>query len=328
VLLCLASLATLASSPLAHELRPAYLQLTQTDADNYDVLWKVPAAGDQLRLKLYVRFPEDTEETSEHRAFFADGAYLDRWSVRREGGLDGQTIIVDGLASTKTDVLVRAERIHATTYVTRVEPADPSFVLDSAPSVMDVAGTYFMLGVEHILLGIDHLLFVAVLMLLVRGTRLLIKTITAFTVAHSITLAAATLGWVSVPGKPVEAIIALSIVFVAAEALRLERGTAGLSSRAPWIVAFGFGLLHGFGFAGALHEVGLPTNAIPIALLLFNVGVEVGQLLFVAALFVVVGFVLRRLPMPPSWARAIPAYAIGIVATYWTIERLLQLGAS
>lgn len=324
---CLSSLLLFAATARGHEVRPAYLQLTQVDSHNYDVLWKVPAAGDQLRLGLYIRFPEDTEETADHRARFVGGAYVDRWSVRREGGLDSQTLVVDGLASTKTDVLVRVEHLDGTTFVTRVDPSHPSFVLAAAPGIFDVGRTYFVLGVEHILLGIDHLLFVGALMMLVRGTKLLVKTITAFTVAHSITLAGATLGWVSVPGKPVEAVIALSIVFVAAEVLRLQRGEAGLSSRAPWIVAFGFGLLHGFGFAGALHEVGLPAHAIPVALFLFNVGVEAGQLLFVLLLSIFAAGLLRIAPQPPRWARATPAYLIGAVATYWTLERLLQLGS-
>ena len=181
------------------------------------------------------------------------------------------------------------------------------------------AGGYFMLGVEHILFGIDHLLFVLALVLIVRGVGLLVKTITAFTVAHSITLALATLGVVHVPSAPVEAVIALSIVFVASEILRSRRGERGLTERAPWLVAGTFGLLHGFGFAGALSEVGLPANDIPLALLFFNLGVEAGQLAFVVVALGVIAL-LRRIRLP-EWAPILPPYAIGSVAMFWVIER-------
>jgi hypothetical protein len=169
-------------------------------------------------------------------------------------------------------------------------------------------------------------LFVLALLMLVKGTRRLIATITAFTVAHSLTLVAATLGWVNVPGAPVEAVIALSIVFVAAEIVHGEWGPEGITAKAPWIVALVFGLLHGFGFAGALHEVGLPGHAIPLALFLFNVGVEVGQLFFVAAVLVILAIARRRLPSPPRWATLAPAYAIGAVAVFWTLQRIGSLG--
>ena len=225
VLLALACLCAPAQAlALAHELRPGYLQLKQTGEETYDVLWKVPAAGTDMRLGIYVRFPPGTEETSEHRALFVRGAFVERWSVRHAGGLVGQTIHIDGLGSTRTDVLVRVERLDGTTLVNRIEPSHPSLVLVAAPSLWALAGTYFALGVEHILGGIDHLLFVLALLMLVKGGRRLITTITAFTVAHSITLAAATLGWVNVPGAPVEAVIALSIVFVAAEIVHGLRG--------------------------------------------------------------------------------------------------------
>jgi hypothetical protein len=327
LLLALLLLGVGAPWAVAHEMRPGYLELTQTGPESYDVLWKVPAAGDGLRLGLYVRFPEPTEETREHRGLFVGGAYVDRWSVRHPGGLAGQTLHIDGLGSTLTDVLVRVERLDGSTLVSRVEPSHPSLVVAAAPSLASVARTYLGLGVEHILLGIDHLLFVLALLMLVRGRRRLIGTITAFTVAHSITLAAATLGWVQVPGAPVEAVIALSIVFVAAEIVHTQQERTGLTARAPWIVAGVFGLLHGFGFAGALHEVGLPEQAIPLALLLFNVGVELGQLLFVAAVLALLAVArgpLSRLADRAAW---VPAYAIGALAAYWTLERVAGLGA-
>jgi hydrogenase/urease accessory protein HupE len=238
------------------------------------------------------------------------------------GGLVAHTIAIDGLTATMTNVLVRVQRSNGTTQVARLTPAVATFVVEAQPDALEVAATYFRLGVEHILTGVDHLLFVLALLILVKGVKRLIATVTAFTLAHSLTLAGATLGLVHVPQPPVEACIALSIVFVAAEILR-RRG--GLTARFPWMIAFIFGLLHGFGFAGALSEVGLPQNAIPIALLFFNLGVEAGQLLFIGAVFTAVAaghFILRsrRLALPP-WAWRIPPYAIGALATFWVIDR-------
>ena len=238
------------------------------------------------------------------------------------GGITGRTIAIDGLNATMTDVLVRLERTDGTTQVTRLSPSEPSFVVQATPSALQVAGTYLSLGIEHILLGIDHLLFVLALLILVDGRRRLLWTITAFTIAHSLTLGAATLGFVNIPQTPVEAIIALSIVFVASEIVHARQGRPGLTQRWPWIVAFTFGLLHGFGFAGALTEIGLPAQAVPLALLFFNVGVEAGQLLFIAAVGVVI-VVARRVALPqPAWAWRVPAYGIGAVAAFWSIERV------
>jgi hydrogenase/urease accessory protein HupE len=207
-----------------------------------------------------------------------------------------------------------------------VHPSQPWVEVAAARGPWAVAGAYLRLGIEHILGGIDHLLFVLALLLLVRGWRRVVVTVTAFTVAHSITLAAATLGFVHVPQKPVEATIALSIVFVAAEIVHGRRGRPGLTERAPWVIAFAFGLLHGFGFASALSQVGLPQNSIPIALLFFNVGVEVGQLLFIASIFAVVVLarqVASRIALPaPAWAWRVPPYAIGSVAAFWVIQRI------
>jgi hypothetical protein len=223
-----------------------------------------------------------------------------------------------------TDVLVRIENVDGTTQVARLVPSNTAFVVQAAPSSLEVAATYLRLGVEHILLGVDHLLFVLALLFLVRGWRRVLGTITAFTVAHTVTLAAATLGYVHVPGKPVEAAIALSIVFVAAEIVHGRQGRPGVTQRWPWIVAFTFGLLHGLGFAGALSEVGLPPSAIPLALLCFNVGVEIGQLLFVALAAIILFAWRRAEPEPESTAGKLEtaaAYTIGTVAACWVIER-------
>ena len=315
---CVAS----APSATAHEVRPAYLELRQIAPDTYDVLWKVPARGDDRRLGIYVRFPSDAKELSAPRGFFGGNAYIERWRIQRAGGLDGQSIHIDGLAATKIDVLARVERANGVTQTTRLLPDSPNFLVEATPSGWRVSKTYLGLGIEHILLGIDHLLFVFALVLLVKGWKRLVGTITAFTVAHSITLAAATLGFVHVPGPPVEACIALSIMFVASEIIRGRQGQPGLTERAPWVVAFVFGLLHGLGFAGALSEVGLPQQAIPLALLFFNVGVELGQLAFIA---VVLGLANAMLHLPvraPVWGWRVMPYAIGSVAMFWVVQRV------
>jgi len=320
-LLTTLALVMVATTVGAHEVRPGYLALNQTGPESYDVLWKVPAKGD-MRLGLRAELPENCDSPLPPSSRFIGGAFTERWSVTCPGGLTDGTIVIDGLTGTMTDVLVRIERSDGTTQVTRLTPARPFLVVEASPSALRVAGTYLNLGVEHILLGIDHLLFVLALLILVEGRRRLVETITAFTLAHSLTLAAATLGFVNVPQTPVEAIIALSIVFVAGEIVHARQGRPGLTQRWPWIVAFTFGLLHGLGFAAALTEIGLPAKAVPLALLFFNVGVEAGQLLFIAAVSLLV-VVARRLALPqPTWAWRVPAYGIGTLAAIWSIERV------
>jgi hydrogenase/urease accessory protein HupE len=218
---------------------------------------------------------------------------------------------VSGLSATVVDVLARVQRSDGTTQVVRLIPSAPAFVVEDAPRWSAIAATYLGLGVEHILLGIDHLLFVLAMLLLVSSWRRLVATITAFTVAHSITLALATLGFVHVPPKPIEAAIALSIVFVAVEIVHGRMGRLGPTERWPWMVAFVFGLLHGLGFASALRAVGLPESAIPTALLFFNLGVELGQLAFVG---VVLAFLasLRSLRLSaPVWTSRLAPTASG-----------------
>jgi hydrogenase/urease accessory protein HupE len=255
------------------------------------------------------------------------GAVAEHSTIRCSDGLTGRTIAVSGLPATVVDVLVRLQRLDDTTQVARLTPSTPAFVVEAAPRWTAVAATYLGLGVEHILLGIDHLLFVLALLLLVRSWGRLVGTITAFTIAHSITLVAATLGLVHVPPKPVEAAIALSIVFVAAEVVHGRQGQKGLTERWPWVVAFVFGLLHGLGFAGALREVGLPENAIPSALLFFNLGVELGQLAFVGAVLAVLASVRYLQVSTPAWSWRLAPYAIGTVAMYWTIGRVVAFAA-
>ncbi|MCI0534902.1 MAG: HupE/UreJ family protein [Verrucomicrobiales bacterium] len=303
-------------------MRPAYLEIKETTPGNFDVLWKVPALGDDLRLSIHALFPADTKNVTEPLGVFSDAAYVERWRIHQPAGFAGQTIHIEGLSATPVDALVRLTTLDGTTQSVRATPDAPAVNLPVKASGWQVVQTYTVLGIEHILLGIDHLLFVLALVLLVKGWRRFIGTITAFTVAHSLTLAAATLGFVHVPGPPVEACIALSIVFVAAEIIRGREGKPGLTARAPWVVAFTFGLLHGLGFAGALSAVGLPQHAIPLSLLFFNVGVEAGQVLFIGAVLVIAATIKRvHLPLP-KWAPAAAPYAIGSIAMFWVIERV------
>ncbi len=324
LLACLAVAALAAATARADVFRPAYLQLQQTAPDGYEVLWKVPALDATTTLKVRPVFPAGTQDLTPPARAFAAGAATDRWSIRVPGGLEGKPIRFSHVADTGIDILVRVERSDGTEQLGRILPVDPQFVLKASPGPWEVVRTYTLLGIEHILTGFDHLLFVLALILIVRGTRRLLVTITAFTIAHSITLALATLGVVHVPGPPVEAMIALSIVFVAAETVRVRSGHESLTSRKPWLVAFTFGLLHGLGFAGALAEVGLPQKAIPLALLFFNVGVEIGQLLFICAVLSVLaaGRALWRGRREPTWVPGLTSYVIGGLASFWLWERI------
>lgn len=322
VMLTLLVFGVIAPRASAHEVRPAYLEIRQTAVDTYAVLWKVPAMGEDLRLGVYVRFPEGATELNPPSRIPAEGAYVERRTFRVQGGLAGNTIAFDGLPATQIDVLARVDLGGGAVQTVRITPANPQFTVEAKPTALRVTRTYLALGVEHILLGIDHLLFVLALVLLVKGKRRLVGTITSFTLAHSITLALATLGFVHVPGPPVEACIALSIVFVAAEIVHGRQGKPGLTARAPWVVAFTFGLLHGLGFASALSEVGLPQQAIPLALLFFNVGVEVGQLAFIAVVLAIVA-IGREFPVrAPHWTWRVAPYSIGALAMFWVIQRI------
>jgi hydrogenase/urease accessory protein HupE len=308
--------------------RPAYLELRQTAPDTYDALWKVPGLGENLRLGLYVELPARCTTPTPPRGEMANGAYTERWTIRCAGGLRGGTIHVAGLSATVIDVLVRVEFLDGSTQVTRLMPSRPSCVVAAAADAMDVVRTYTVLGIEHILSGIDHLLFVLALLIITRGGWKMVKTVTAFTVSHSITLTLATLGYVHVPQRPVEATIALSIVFVAAEILRERQGVVGITARAPWLVALTFGLMHGLGFASGLREAGLPTAHIPTALLFFSLGVEAGHFLFIGVVLALMALGRRaasRFDMirrRPAIIDALPAYAIGSVAMFWVIQRI------
>jgi hydrogenase/urease accessory protein HupE len=242
--------------------------------------------------------------------------------VRCDAGLAGATITIDGLAATYTDVLVRIARADGTTQAARLSPDNPTLEVTESPSSIATATTYFRLGVEHIITGFDHLLFVLALLLLIGNVRTLIETVTSFTVAHSITLAFAALGYSRVPQPPVEALIALSIMFVAAEIIRKQRGRSDLAGAYPWLIAFLFGLLHGFGFGGALREIGLPQKDVPLALFTFNLGVEAGQLMFIAVVLALATALRLIVKTGTQRMRVATAYAIGAVSAFWFVERL------
>jgi hypothetical protein len=331
VAVCAALLAaTVCAAPAAaHRLSPAYFGLTETAPNTFDVQWKVSISGG-LAAVLEPRVPDGCSLTEGVRTYVVDDVRFQHGAVSCPDGLGGKAFTVNGLAETQTDVLLRVDYLDGTASNQRLTPDAPTVTIPERPSALETVRTYLLYGVEHILLGWDHLLFVLALLLIVNGIGRLVATVTAFTVAHSITLGAATLGLVHVPSAPVEAVIALSILFLASELARQRAGaspgdTASVTQRFPWVVAFTFGLLHGFGFAGALSEVGMPQQSVPLALLFFNVGVELGQLLFIAAVFGFAWLVrLSAVRVPAIWPRAV-AYGVGSVAAFWVVERTIAV---
>jgi hydrogenase/urease accessory protein HupE len=307
----------------AHDARPAYMQVTEVAPQRYEIIWRTPVLSG-MRLPVVLRFPANTRNVTEPVLRELSDSLVERRIVEAGGGLTGTRIEIVGLQATITDALVRVQMLDGSYSTTLVRPSRPWIDITTSRSSLEVAGAYVMHGIEHILFGYDHLLFVLALILIVRSTRVLLLTVTAFTIAHSITLSLATLGVVHVAGPPVEATIALSILLLACEIIRSEQGQPSLTAKWPWLVAFSFGLLHGFGFASALSEIGLPQGDIPLALFSFNVGVEIGQLVFIAVVFGIMGCAkLIRLPAVFAVrARPVAAYAIGIMAAYWFIERL------
>jgi hydrogenase/urease accessory protein HupE len=326
LLAAMALLITAGGPARADEFKPGYLQLTQSDRETYDVLWKIPAIDESTTLRVKPQFPNGTEVLAPVRSTFSRGITVQRWRIRVPEGLDGKAIFFSQLSETRVDVLARLVRLDGTVQLERILPVNPRFVAKASPGRMEVVKTYTVLGIEHILTGFDHLLYVLGMLILVAGWRRIVATMSAFTATHSLTLTAAALGWVHVPQPPVEACIALSILFVAREIVQVHRGRPGITARWPWVVSFAFGLMHGFGFAGALAEVGLPQSSIPIALLFFNVGVEIGQLLFVTGVLAAIAVgslaVQRlRLSQPRGMWRIAP-YAIGALASFWLVERI------
>ena len=324
----LAVLTLLALGPTAsaHEARPAYLELTETLPDRYDVVWRTPVLAG-MRLPVVLRLPDGANNVVEPKLRELPDSIVERRVITAPGGLGGKRIEFVGLQHTITDVLVRVQTRDGGHSMTLVHPSQAWVEIAAARGPLAVASTYLMHGIEHILFGYDHLLFIFALILIVPNLRMLVMTVTAFTLAHSITLALATLGVVHVPGPPVEATIALSILLLACEIIRARGGQPSLTARWPWLVAFSFGLLHGFGFAGALSEIGLPRGDIPLALFTFNVGVEIGQLAFIAVVLALLA-AARRLPVPDALSRRaqpVATYAIGTIAAFWFVERVAGL---
>jgi hydrogenase/urease accessory protein HupE len=314
----------LSSAPaVAHDSRPAYLELVATDGAVFELNWKRPLVGGRGPAMEMALPPACRDLLPPVSSNLGDVLLERRLIDCGVAGLAGKQIHFPGLERTLSDVLVRIVLADGGTFTSLVKATRPWVVVEGPPSAWAVAWQYLQLGVAHILLGFDHLLFVLALLLIVHGWRRLLATVTAFTLAHSITLAAATLGFVRVPGPPVEATIALSIVFLASELIKVHHGQPSLTARAPWLVAFAFGLLHGFGFAGALASVGLPRAEIPLALLTFNVGVELGQIMFVFMALAAVWLLGRIRQDWPGWAAQLPAYGIGTIAAFWLVERLV-----
>jgi hydrogenase/urease accessory protein HupE len=315
------------AAAFAHALQPGFVDIRALGDDRYAIGWKVPrVAGAAMAISPLL--PPGCGQRGPTTLTLVDGAFSAQWTTGCEGGLEGQAVTVTGLEHTSTDVLVRFAPAQAPALTLRLTPARTSARIPSAPGLLEVVKTYTLLGIDHILLGIDHLLFVLALVLLVGGGWKLVKTVTAFTIAHSITLSAAALGYVTLPGPPVEAVIALSIVYLAHELAVRDPGSPRLAERQPWLVAFPFGLLHGLGFAGALAETGLPSEEIPSALLAFNVGVEIGQLLFVLALFALAASLRRLLPhrlvsgSASRVARRAVLYTMGSLSSFWLVQRV------
>lgn len=317
-----AILISLSTAASADEMRPGYLDFTQESETQWRLVWKAPAGNGITPGVAPVVPPGCTMGTPAQRT--VPRAVVTQWTVECGGEIVGQPIGLANYEASLVDVLLRVAPLDRPSQAIRLTPAEPMAEIAARPDRWQVARTYFVIGVDHIVFGFDHLLFVLSLVLLLKGGWTIAKTVTAFTVAHSITLVGVTLGFFGLPSQPVEAVIALSILFLAVEIVKRREGEPPrLSERIPWLVAFLFGLLHGFGFAGALAEIGLPENETPMALLTFNLGVEVGQLAVVFLALGVLALVDRFAAMLSHPGRRIAAYAIGITASYWFIERTL-----
>lgn len=325
LLLPLLSTLLLMASAKAHESRPAYLELKETAPNQFSVLWRTPVlAGNRLLIKM--ELPEGVEDLQPAVIQELSGSLVERRLIDAgPEGLFGSRIDFVGLQFTITDVLTRIELLDGRKWTVISRASKPYVEIAESQNRWQVAGTYVLEGIRHILLGADHLLFILALLLIVKSPWMLVKTITAFTVAHSITLALATLGVAQPAVAPLNVAIALSILFLAPEVVRSMQGKTSFTIQHPWVVAFAFGLLHGFGFASALTDAGLPRSELPLALVSFNVGVEIGQLAFVAlVLGLIASFRVLRMRWP-VWSHAFPAYVIGALGAFWSVQRLYMM---
>ena len=308
----------------AHEVRPGLLELRETSPGMYGLLWKKPAGG-ETEIQIAPVVPAGCELSTADQQSPTPGAFVMQGVLRCEDGIQGKTLAIAGLESTVTDVIVRVEMLDGRKSTMIVHPSQPWVQVAASQTRLTVVGSFIVEGIRHILFGADHILFVLGLLLIVKSRWMLLKTITAFTVAHSITLGIATLGYADAPVLPLNAAIALSILFLGPEIVRSWRGEMSFTIQHPWVVAFAFGLLHGFGFASALTSAGLPRAEMPLALLSFNVGVEVGQVSFVG-LVLLLERSFRTLQVRwPRFAEALPGYAVGSLGALWTIQRMAIL---
>jgi hydrogenase/urease accessory protein HupE len=299
--------------------------MKETAPGQFSVLWRTPVLSG-MRLPVTLSLPDNAKNVRAPNVQELADSYVERrWVDAGPNGLAGKRIEFPGLQFTITDVLVRVELLDDRTLTTIVHPPQPWMEIAASQTWLGVASTYIGQGIRHILFGADHMLFVLGLLLIVKDRWMLLKTVTAFTVAHSITLAIATLGYAEVPVLPLNAAIALSILFLGPEIVRSWRGESSFTIRHPWVVAFAFGLLHGFGFAGALTSAGLPRHALPLALISFNVGVELGQLGFIALIVAMEGSFRILEVRWPRWAQAVPGYTVGSLGAFWTVQRVALL---
>ncbi len=309
----------------AHEVRPGYLEITELETGQYKILWKAQSRSG-IVFKIALVLPDECKDQVLTSRNQLPGSLVEHRVVTcGEGGLAGKTISIDGLSTTITDVLVRVTHANGQSQTVLLKPHSASFQVIGVQPWTQLAMSYISLGIKHIILGVDHLLFVLGLLLIVRNHWMLFKTITSFTVAHSITLGIATLGYASAPMLPLNAAIALSILFLGPEIVRSWRGETSFTIRHPWVVAFVFGLLHGFGFASGLRTLGLPQGEIPLALLMFNVGVEFGQVAFVFLILLLARSFRVLEILWPRWVKMAPGYAVGMLGAYWTIQRTVML---
>jgi hydrogenase/urease accessory protein HupE len=311
-------------SAAAHEVRPAYLQIDETLPNHYDLTWRTPVLSG-MQLPVVLRLPAEAHQENTPSEFDLPGSRMERLKIEVSDGLAGKRIEFVGLQATITDVLVRVS-MHDGSHSTRiVHPSQPWIEIGAAQTWPEVAGNYIVEGIRHILFGADHMLFVLGLLLIVKDRWMLLKTVSAFTVAHSITLAIATLGYAEVPTLPLNAAIALSILFLGPEIVRSWRGETSFTIGHPWVVAFAFGLLHGFGFASALTSAGLPRHELPLALVSFNVGVELGQVGLIGIILALESSFRVLEVRWPRWVQMLPGYTVGSLGAFWTVQRLVLL---
>lgn len=316
------------SAAYGHESQPGMLDLRQIAENRYEVIWRAPiyyGKPHPARLELPEHWQDVAEPTVRR---LPDSQLFRRIVAVGDEGVEGSLLRFHRLESTITDVFVRLNRLDGSVMTAVARPSKPYVELRGERSLNTVARDYIGLGFHHILQGVDHLLFVMGLLLIVKSRKMLVKTVTAFTVAHSITLAIATFGYARVPIPPLNAAVALSILFLGPEIVRTWRGQTSLTIRFPWCVAFLFGLLHGFGFASGLTTTGMPKSELLPALLFFNVGVELGQLAFVFIMLALVRSFKILDVRWPRWAELAPGYAVGSLGAYWTIQRVTVMLAA